>query len=79
MGAVKYSWKKISPMVMSEPAGSEPLEVFRTGDGSDVIRECVRVAVQDLIEAEATVAVGAGRYARTESRVTHGNGAGRGC
>lgn len=28
-------------MVMSRPAVSELVEVFRTGEGSDVIRECV--------------------------------------
>jgi putative transposase len=53
---------------------SELLEVFRTGEGTEFIRECVRVAMQELIDAEATSAVGAGRYERTGSRVTERNG-----
>ena len=61
-------------MAMSQSAVSELMEVFRTGEGTDFIRECVRVAMQELIEAEATAAVGAGRYERTESRVTERNG-----
>jgi putative transposase len=42
------------------------MEVFRTGEGTDFIRECVRVAMQELIDAEATAAIGAGRYERTD-------------
>ena len=61
-------------MALSQSAVSELFEVFRTGEGTDFIRECVRVAMQELIEAEATAAVGAGRYERTEARVTERNG-----
>ncbi len=61
-------------MALSDSAVSELFEVFRTGEGTDFIRECVRVAMQELIEAEATAAVGAGRYERTESRTTERNG-----
>jgi putative transposase len=74
MCTAKYSSKEISPMALSQSAVSELLEVFRTGEGTDFIRECVRVAMQELIEAEATAAVGAGRYERTEARVTERNG-----
>ena len=52
---------------------SELLEAFRAGDGVDLIRESVRVALQ-LIEAEATERIGAAPYERTESRVTERNG-----
>ena len=61
-------------MALSQSAVSELLEVFRTGEGTEFIRECVRVAMQELIDAEATSAVGAGRYERTGSRVTERNG-----
>ena len=50
------------------------LEAFRTGDGVDLIRESVRMVMQELIEAEATERIGAGRYERTEARVTERNG-----
>jgi putative transposase len=61
-------------MALSQSAVSELFEVFRTGEGTDFIRECVRVAMQELIETEATAAVGAGRYERTETRRTERNG-----
>jgi putative transposase len=61
-------------MALSQSALSELAEVFRTGEGTDFIRECVRVAMQELIDAEATAAIGAGRYERTESRTTERNG-----
>ena len=35
-----------------------------------MIREPVRLVMQELIETEATERVGAGRYERTESRLT---------
>ena len=53
---------------------SELLEAFRAGDGVDLIRESVRVALQDLIELEATERIGAGPYERTDARVTERNG-----
>jgi putative transposase len=61
-------------MALPQSALSELLEVFRTGDGVDLIRESVRVVMQELIEAEATERIGAAPYERTESRVTERNG-----
>ena len=61
-------------MALPQSAVSELFEVFRTGEGTDFIRECVRVAMQELIETEASAAVGAGRYERTETRSTERNG-----
>jgi putative transposase len=74
MCTAKYSSKETSPMALSQSALSELQEVFRTGEGVELIRECVRVAMQELIDAEVAVAIGAGRYERTESRVTERNG-----
>ncbi len=44
-------------MALSQSALSELHEVFRSGEGTDFIRECVRVAMQELIDAEATAAI----------------------
>jgi putative transposase len=61
-------------MALPQSAVSELLEAFRAGDGVDLIRESVRIALQELIEAEATERIGAAPYERTESRVTDRNG-----
>ena len=61
-------------MALSQSALSELHEVFRSGEGTDFIRECVRVAMQEFIDAEATAAIGAGRYERTDTRATERNG-----
>jgi transposase-like protein len=61
-------------MALPQSAVSELLEAFRAGDGVDLIRESVRLALQELIEAEATERIGAAPYERTESRVTDRNG-----
>jgi len=62
-------------MALSQSAVSELLEAFRTGEGVDLIRESVRMVMQELIEAEATERIGAARYERSEKRVTERNGA----
>ena len=61
-------------MALSQSALSELLEAFRAGDGVDLIRESVRVALQDLIELEATERIGAAPYERTDARTTERNG-----
>jgi putative transposase len=62
-------------MALSQSAVSELLEAFRAGDGVDLVRESVRVVLQELIETEAAQVIGAGRYERTSRRVTERNGA----
>jgi putative transposase len=62
-------------MALSQSAVSELLEAFRTGEGVDLIRESVRMVMQELIEAEATEHIGAARYERSESRTNERNGA----
>ena len=62
------------PMALSESAVSELLEVLRTGDGVDLIRESVRMVLQELIETEASDVIGAARYERSDSRVNERNG-----
>ena len=61
-------------MALSQSVASELLEAFRAGEGVDLVRESVRLVMQELIETEATEQIGAGRYERSESRVTHRNG-----
>jgi putative transposase len=61
-------------MALSQSVASELLEAFRAGEGVDLIRESVRLVMQELIETEAVEHIGAGRYERTESRVTDRNG-----
>jgi putative transposase len=62
-------------MALSQSALSELLEAFRTGDGVDLIRESVRMVMQELIESEATERIGAARYERSPERATDRNGA----
>jgi putative transposase len=62
-------------MALSQSALSELLDAFRAGEGVDLIRDSVRMVMQELIEAEATERIGAGRYERTPERVTERNGA----
>ncbi len=61
-------------MALPQSALSEILEAFRAGDGVDLIRDSVRVALQELIELEATERIGAAPYERSEDRTTERNG-----
>ncbi len=61
-------------MTLSQSALSELLDAFRAGDGVDLVRESVRMVMQELIEAEAAERIGAGLYERTDTRVTERNG-----
>ena len=62
-------------MALSQSAVSELLDALRAGDGVDVIREWVRLVLQELIEVEATEVIGAAPYERTDTRTTERNGA----
>jgi putative transposase len=61
-------------MALSESVLSELLDAFRAGEGVDLIRDAVALVLQELIEVEATEAIGAARYERTDGRVTERNG-----
>ena len=61
-------------MALSESALSELLDAFRAGDGVDLVRESVRLVLQELIEVEAAEVIGAARYERSDDRVTERNG-----
>jgi putative transposase len=61
-------------MALPESALSELLDAFRAGDGVDLVRDAVRLVLQELIELEATEVIGAARYERTDGRTTERNG-----
>lgn len=61
-------------MALSESALSELLDALRVGDGTDLVRELAQWALQQLIDVEAAERIGAGRYERSDDRVTHRNG-----
>jgi transposase-like protein len=61
-------------MALNESALSELLDALHAGDGVDLVRELAQWALQELIEAQASQQIGAGRYERTDERVTERNG-----
>lgn len=61
-------------MALPESALSELLAAFRAGEGIDLVREAVRLVMQELIETEATAVIGAERHERTPGRVNERNG-----
>ena len=61
-------------MALPQSALSELLEAVRAGGDTDVLRDAMRLVLQELIELEASQAIGAGRYERTDERITHRNG-----
>jgi putative transposase len=66
--------KEYTPMALDESALPELLAALRAGDGVDLIRDAVRLVMQELIELEATEVIGAKRYERTDTRTNERNG-----
>src|SRR5271163_3262496 len=50
------------------------LDALKSADPGSVFAELIRAGLQALVDAEATAALGAGRYERTEERTTYRNG-----
>ena len=48
----------VLPMALPQSAVSELLDAFRAGDGVDLIRDAVRLVLQELVELEATERIG---------------------
>lgn len=61
-------------MALSESAVDELLAALAVGEGTDLVRELARWAVQELIELEAAEAIGAQRWERSPDRLSHRNG-----
>ena len=55
-------------MALSGTATAQLWETFRAGGGAGLIREAVEMVLQEMIEAEAAEAIGAGRNGATWSR-----------
>jgi putative transposase len=74
VSTAKYALKEDQPTALSESVVSGLLDAFRAGDGAHLIRDAVQLVLQEMIEVEATEKVGAGRYERTDTRLTERNG-----
>jgi putative transposase len=61
-------------MALSKSALSELTAALKSGDGIDLVRDAVRFVFQELIEAEAAEAIGAGLYERSDQRTNERNG-----
>jgi transposase-like protein len=61
-------------MTLSESAINEILAVLNEGGGTDLVRQLAQFGIQELIEAEATEAIGAAAWERSPERLTHRNG-----
>jgi len=61
-------------MTLEESAVNEMLDALSVGEGTDLVRDLAQWALQQLIEAEATEAIGARQWERDPGRVTHRNG-----
>ena len=61
-------------MALDQSALSELLDALRSGGDLDFMREAMQLVLQALIDLEAEAVIGAGRYERSEERVTHRNG-----
>ena len=61
-------------MALEESAVHELLDALRAGQGTDLVRELACWTLQALIDAEAAEKIGAGRYERSDERLTYRNG-----
>jgi putative transposase len=61
-------------VTLTESDLSELLDALKAGEFTERIRSSLEWILQQLIEAEATAKIGAGRYERSEGRLTQRNG-----
>lgn len=61
-------------MTLTDSDLSDLLAAFQAGEMTDTIRASLEWVLQQLIEAEATAFIGAGRHERSEARTTQRNG-----
>jgi putative transposase len=66
--------KESTPMALDQFDVFQLLDALRADDGVDLVRDLVRLVLQELVEAEATEVIGAGRYERFGERLTERNG-----
>jgi putative transposase len=61
-------------MALDQSDCSALLAALKSSDGVDLVRDAVRLVLQELVEAEATEVIGAARYERSDARTTERNG-----
>src|SRR5215217_2152650 len=61
-------------MALSQFVLPDLLDASSADEGVDLVRDAVRMVMQEVIEAEATEQIGAARYERLNTRVTERNG-----
>jgi putative transposase len=66
--------KENPPVALTESDLSHLLAALKAGEMTDTIRTSLEWILQQLIEAEATVVIGADPHERTDSRTTQRNG-----
>ncbi len=66
--------KETRPVTLTESDLSDLLAALKAGEFTERIRTSLEWILQQLIEAEATAAIGAARYQRSDDRVAQRNG-----
>ena len=61
-------------MALDQFALLELLDALKAADADDVVRRSLEAVLQALVDAEATVRIGAEPHQRTETRTTQRNG-----
>ena len=61
-------------MALDQSALLGLVESMKASDGGDLMRRLLAAMLQELVEAEATVVIGAGPHERVETRTTQRNG-----
>jgi transposase-like protein len=66
--------RRRTPVTLTDHDLSELLAALQAGEVTDTIRTSLEWILQELIEAEATAAIGAARHERTDTRTAQRNG-----
>jgi putative transposase len=61
-------------MALDQSALTDLLDALRSGGDLDFMREAMQLVLQALIDLEASEKIGAARYERNDTRITHRNG-----
>ena len=70
---------EVNPVTLTQSDVTELLDAIRAGGDIDVIRKGVELVLQALIDAEASEAIGAGPYQRSETAPPSATGPASGC
>jgi putative transposase len=64
----------VPPKALPASAPAELLEALRTGQAVGLIRESVRMVLQELVGVEASEVIGAAGYERSDTRINERTG-----